>query len=231
MTVPVTSIARVRLVRVDNPRIVLESDLGPELPQQTAGTGGWNEIPRPRKVSVTEWGGVTPLKASLQVMFDGYTIDHPATDWINRLTADFCPDGRAMREPPAFRVLGAWPISGTLAWVNNGVTWNDYERRLSDGAMLRVVITLDLIQLVGGDVAIRSTTPTKQWESSHKPSSASAPKPSARQPRYHTVRSGETLSRIAQTELGNWRRWTEIASLNHLRDPNKLTVGQRLRLP
>jgi membrane-bound lytic murein transglycosylase D len=46
--------------------------------------------------------------------------------------------------------------------------------------------------------------------------------------RYHVVRRGETLSRIAQ---GYRVPVGELASLNDLRNRNRIRVGQRLRLP
>jgi nucleoid-associated protein YgaU len=44
------------------------------------------------------------------------------------------------------------------------------------------------------------------------------------------VRSGDTLSRIAERKhvKGGWHR---LAAANHLKNPNVLRVGQRLRLP
>ncbi|WP_125777986.1 LysM peptidoglycan-binding domain-containing protein [Antribacter gilvus] len=48
----------------------------------------------------------------------------------------------------------------------------------------------------------------------------------------HVVQPGETLWRIASEQLGNARRWTEIADLNpHLADPDFLTPGQTVRVP
>jgi len=48
-----------------------------------------------------------------------------------------------------------------------------------------------------------------------------------------TVRRGETLSAIAERELGAASRWTEIfrANLSHLDDPDELAVGTHLALP
>lgn len=62
-----------------------------------------------------------------------------------------------------------------------------------------------------------------------KPETKPEPKPSA----TYTVRSGDTLSRIAQQTLGDGNRWREIYELN--RDvigsnPNALKPGQVLRL-
>ncbi|WP_229074594.1 LysM peptidoglycan-binding domain-containing protein [Actinoplanes sp. DH11] len=52
-------------------------------------------------------------------------------------------------------------------------------------------------------------------------------------PRTYTVRSGDTLTGIAERELGDERRWTQIYVLNRkdIRDPNRIFVGQVFVLP
>jgi nucleoid-associated protein YgaU len=47
------------------------------------------------------------------------------------------------------------------------------------------------------------------------------------------VRKGETLSQIAQRQLGSKSRWSELYKLNKsvIADPNDLKVGTVLRLP
>ncbi len=52
-------------------------------------------------------------------------------------------------------------------------------------------------------------------------------------PRTYVVQSGDTLSGIAQKELGNAARWPEIFALNRgvLGDPNLIVPGQALILP
>ena len=47
----------------------------------------------------------------------------------------------------------------------------------------------------------------------------------------YLVRAGDTLSAIAKRLLGNAARYREIATLNHLADPNKIFIGQVLRIP
>lgn len=49
--------------------------------------------------------------------------------------------------------------------------------------------------------------------------------------RSHAVLAGESLWSIAQAELGDGKRWREIAALNGLRSPYKIRVGMRLLLP
>ncbi|MFI7542865.1 LysM peptidoglycan-binding domain-containing protein [Actinoplanes sp. NPDC049599] len=55
----------------------------------------------------------------------------------------------------------------------------------------------------------------------------------AEAPRTYPVRRGDTLSGIADAELGDARRWTEIFLLNRaeIRDPNRIFPGQVLVLP
>ena len=47
---------------------------------------------------------------------------------------------------------------------------------------------------------------------------------------YYTVLRGDSLTRIAQKELGNQNRWREIKRLNGLPNQN-ITEGQKLRMP
>ncbi len=64
---------------------------------------------------------------------------------------------------------------------------------------------------------------------------ALSPAPPADQPATptHEVRTGESLSSIAQCELGDGDRWTELAELNDDRidDPNLIEAGWTLVLP
>jgi nucleoid-associated protein YgaU len=47
----------------------------------------------------------------------------------------------------------------------------------------------------------------------------------------YAIRSGDTLSSIAEDWFGDARHWDLIAKANPYVDPNKLKVGQKLRLP
>ena len=47
----------------------------------------------------------------------------------------------------------------------------------------------------------------------------------------YTVRPGDTLSKIAQSQLGSTRRWKEIAELNNIRPPYAIRPGQALTMP
>lgn len=47
----------------------------------------------------------------------------------------------------------------------------------------------------------------------------------------YKVKSGDTLSQIAQDQLGSSRRWAEIQTLNGGLDPSALRVGMTLKMP
>jgi nucleoid-associated protein YgaU len=49
--------------------------------------------------------------------------------------------------------------------------------------------------------------------------------------RSYTVRAGDTLSEIAERELGASRRWPELVAANPGLDPAKLRVGKAIRVP
>jgi LysM repeat protein len=53
------------------------------------------------------------------------------------------------------------------------------------------------------------------------------------QPRTYTVKNGDTLARIAASQLGDEKRWPQIYVLNRkeIRDPNRIFPGQVFQLP
>lgn len=49
--------------------------------------------------------------------------------------------------------------------------------------------------------------------------------------RWVTVQPGDTFAKIAQRELGSGELWTAVARANPLKDPNRLRVGDRVKVP
>lgn len=56
-------------------------------------------------------------------------------------------------------------------------------------------------------------------------------KPGGQPSGTYKVKPGDTLIRIAQTQLGNGDKWKDIASMNGIKDPRDLQVGQLLKMP
>ncbi len=47
----------------------------------------------------------------------------------------------------------------------------------------------------------------------------------------YVVKSGDNLSNISKSFYGNANEYTKIAQANNLSDPNKIKVGQELKIP
>lgn len=50
-------------------------------------------------------------------------------------------------------------------------------------------------------------------------------------PRFYVFKKGDTLQAIAKRFYGDTKYWRRIADANKIRDPRKVKVGQKLRLP
>ena len=61
----------------------------------------------------------------------------------------------------------------------------------------------------------------------------SAPEPGNPYAQYYIVKSGDTLSKIAEEYYGDKMLYTKIFEANRdvLKDPNKIRPGQRLLIP
>lgn len=57
------------------------------------------------------------------------------------------------------------------------------------------------------------------------------PKPGSAPSGTYKVKPGDTLMRIAQSQLGDSDKWKDIASLNGVKDARDLQVGQILKMP
>jgi hypothetical protein len=85
-----------------------------------------------------------------------------------------------------------------------------------------------------GNCTRRKTHSNKYVFGYGRPSYGAAPlaiPPHAPVARTYKVVKGDTLSVIALRLLGNARRWPEISTLNRLTDPDRIYVGQVLKIP
>lgn len=88
---------------------------------------------------------------------------------------------------------------------------------------------------VAKPTAPRASEPKTVAKSTSKPVSAATSTKKSDKPaaagRACIVQKGDTLRSIARRELGDERRWKEIASANPGLDPAKLAIGMRVKLP
>jgi LysM repeat protein len=86
------------------------------------------------------------------------------------------------------------------------------------------------IRVTGGPSSVAPTAPPPTAPPARSTQTATA---TAVAPKTHTVKSGDTLSKIAKEHLGNANDYMKIFDLNkdQLSDPNMIKPGQILRLP
>jgi hypothetical protein len=203
--------------------------LDPSDVRLTGGVGGWDEIAHPKTASSVEYAGQPLRTLTIEALFDGWqkqaSVEEPlrVLDVWGRI-----PAGR--REPAVLQFLYA--NLSAYRWVVNGLDLGDQLRRSSDGQRVRQGVTITLLEyrdtVITVSPAKRATPAPAPKGQPGKPSSG--PKPAASGKTY-TVKAGDTLSKIAQAQLGNASRWPEISRLNGIRDPKAIKVGQKLRLP
>ena len=197
--------------------------LGDGYPKWTT-KGGWQFTGRTRRTSMTEYIGDDPYQMVIPCILDGYStntfVEGPLESLRRMMTNIVGP----RREPALVRVTGAAIPLSNVNWVIQTIDITSEIRR-EDGPRIRAEFDVTLFQYVAPDILVSSSRP---------PSPAAAAQTrngSPVQQRTYTVRSGDTLSAIASRLLGNAGRWGEIASLNGIRDPRTLRIGQVLRIP
>jgi hypothetical protein len=203
------------------PNGALTLPLGKKKPTFSGGIAQWNEVRRPRRRAMTEFDGETLLKYSFDVKLDAF------------------PEGNV--EPLIGQIMG-WaaimdlPYQPTLLTVRGPIVYPQVTYFLSKcdqldesmefnsaGRICRQFLDLEITEYRAPDLVIQ-TPPPAQAAQERANVAASAE-------RTHTVAKGETLWGIATAMLGKGQRWGEIATLNNIRDPRTLKVGQVLKVP
>lgn len=186
-------------------------------------SGGWAVVSRPKKKGFTTWEGYEPYQMTIKVVFDGLRQERSVEPRYESLRRIMRTPVGPIKQPSPCILTGPVPLKN-LRWVIQSIEPDESSiiRRQRDGRMIRIAATVTLLEYVEADVAV-ALKPS--------PAAAAAEQVEAPAVRTYTVVRGDTLSKIAQTHLGSYKRWPEIASLNTLRDPNLISPGQVLRLP
>lgn len=185
-------------------------------PKFVAGFGGWEVLDRPKRTGATRWAGKAPLAMDVAILFDGFIQSDPVEAEITRLMhMAWAP--AINDEPPKVRVSGGTP-GDTFTWLVNDLSWGD--NQIWDfyrGSMVRFRqdVVVHLLQSVDVNLAAVARP--------HVGGKVS--------PRYYTVKRGDTLQKIAVKMYGDREKWKVIAKANKIRDPRKIRVGQRLKIP
>ena len=115
---------------------------------------------------------------------------------------------------------------------NLGVMYNDGQVTLQGQATSQAA--KEKAVLIAGNVrGVSGVSDDRLMVAGQQAGSAAGQPVSAGQPRYYTIESGDTLSKVAKEQYGDANRWQELFEANRevIKDPDKIYPGQRIRVP
>jgi hypothetical protein len=220
-----------RLTADDDPALTVICELGDAAPLITQGYGGWEEVDRPGRESITTWRGFKPLAIDLPILLDDHAAGRSVEPSISILEA-LAGRGklRTGGRPPLVVVhtSGVMPYDAQdypdLRWVIQTLDFDETETIVNDhGNRVRAPVAVSLLQYVTDDRLQDAAFQARALIRARRGGGAR---------RRYTVKEGETLVSIARRELGDGGRWPEIAHLNRdLRDPRSVHAGTVINLP
>lgn len=197
----------------DGPPIVIE------------GYAGWQVTNRPKGLGIVEWQGRNPLAIEIPFVID-YYLSNLSDRGVRverkvSLLEKLCGVGSG-NQPPICIVDsgGVIPHDHTKwkggRWVIEALSWDrEFELRLSTGRRVRCGGTITIRQFVTSRDLLRKIGAHDR----------------AKKPSPYRVKSGDTLSKIANFYYRDPSKWRIIADANHIRDRRHLKVGDKLKIP
>ena len=194
----------------------------------SSGGGGWQIVDRPRLVGATQWYDRAPKMLEMPLTLDSrllYGNDTTSVEGLCLIVDEWNDKVPGGQQPPVFTVSG--PVPGIQhQWVMNKVEFAAAIRDPSAGYRVHQEMTMTLYEYNSPLYTVMgSPTPAalaNAWLSVAE---------SAQSYYLYTVSTGDTLPGIAAKLLNNWNRWTDIATLNNIRDPRSILPGQVLKIP
>lgn len=231
-------------IHSDDPDLTVHELLGPKKPRVVSPYGGWQVTARPRRIGLTDWVGRDPLKVNFDIMIESRDRRREFSEREGVRVEKACRALERMAgldaddpEPPILKVDGGGAIphdyhdASHVRWVIETLEWDeDAEERNDYGNRTRALANIVVMQYVEEERLSRLSAAHERRRRKKDRTKSKRSKKGAKKKEY-VVKSGDTLAEIAARELGNYRRWTEIAQKNGIRDPRSLRVGQRLKLP
>jgi nucleoid-associated protein YgaU len=229
-----------KLTVADDQALTLICELGERAPLVTQGYGGWEEVDRPGRTSLTAWRGFKPVGVSLPLMIDNYAEGksiEAALTVLEAMAGRGEHEHRRVSEPPPIVVdtAGVMPhdyhASEDNRWVITDLEFDEESVIVNDvfhegrryGNWTRAAVTVSLLQHVTDEGLAAQTAHARERIHAKTPRARST----------YTAKSGDTLTSIARAKLGDAGRWRELATLNpKIRDPrHRLTAGTHVRVP
>lgn len=144
---PVTDPRFLRLWTVEPPIIAVVALIGPTQAVLAGGVGGWKEIARPKRQSLTDYEGTPLTTLKVEIILDGFQEEASVEGDIATLIKMSTKNARLGR-PPVVAMGGAVPRGNVGMWVLNDIDWGAVERRSSDAYVIRQFVTLTFMEYV-----------------------------------------------------------------------------------
>lgn len=203
------------------------------LPDATAaqvgsGYGGWQVVSRQRRIGLTTWQGMDPLRMSIPILFDGVigsTSQEIPISMLSRMGLPPLSGG----EPPTLTVKGITvPRPGPVTWTIESLNWgtNVIIDTASNGvtARLRQDCVVNLLQYVADDrVSFKGLQPNSKTTKTGTSQVG--------WPKTYFVANGDTLKTIAKHFYGDASKWKIIGDANGIRDPKSVQPSTEIRIP
>lgn len=218
-------------LRSTAPNLTVTCLLGADGARVTGGYGGWVDVPRPRRLALTQWDGRSPFEMAVQLVLDAHADDGSVEAQCSALERMALPP-RSLAEPPVITITGPVPHDD-LTWVVLGLDWGSAMRN-EDGNRSRQEVTVTLKRYVADDrLQLRPAAERAREKGLGGGGGTNSPAAKTPGKRTYVVKAGDTLSEIAARKdiYGNASMWPKIAQANGIRDPRNLRVGQVLRIP
>lgn len=213
----------------------------PELSTRINGRNETIVLMNDGEVNVIKKPGLTDIEfevllPNVKYPFAVYTNGfQPATFYLEKLEKLKVDD-----KPFQFIVNRMMPNGNLLFDTNMTVAIEDYEIIESAENGFDVTVRISLKQYKAyGNKRIVTKPATASSNASNTSNTATTQKAVVEQkrpttgketPKTHTVKSGETLWAIAKKYLGDGSKYTELAKLNKISNPNVIKVGQVIKL-
>lgn len=194
-----------------------------DAPVVTAGYAGWAKVARPRKKALTEWVGRDPASITLSFIIDNF--DEGAGLYVEsqcQILDELAGIEKDDPEPPLL-ILETDPDplmphgfrrAAHNRWFIESLSWDAANVRYNNaGNRVRATGTIVFTQHVQDDrIRVKVKNPKITT---------------------YIVKKGDTLRKIAALPqvYGDSKQWKKIAKANGIRDPNKLRVGRRIKIP
>lgn len=206
--------------------------------ERSGGGAVLEEIERPKRTPLTEWVGGSVRRQTLSLLLEGHVSKRGLDADIRALEVMSEPPG-AHKPPPRVK----WDTGGLLEhdatraghlwWWVEELAWDNTDRLIDRQSRetRRQRVSVRLVQVV--EEIPKSVAKRKKNEGVAIPDFTGGafgrvPTPGGR----YTVKSGDTLRRIAERELGDSDRWREIKALNpQITNTKNIPAGSSIRLP